>query len=290
GGVGRRHHHRPRDGATKPGHALVVRHADVSHVFLHGYDLQRRAPGNAGIVAQHGFDVGQRDQRRGGRIGLAHAGFSLSGGSIVVKLARHYSKKRAHLLISCLPQTLAAHARNGVCAGAPSARMPRIDLLRQSGIRHGPHAAAVAFNQPNRLHQDTMMYQTDNLRIASTQELIPAATLLEEFPLTESAAATVYDTRHTISNIIKGTDDRLQVVVGPCSIHNVEAALEYASLLKAARGRFADELVLVMRVYFEKPRTTIGWKGLINDPDLDHSFKINKGIRLARRLLLELAE
>ncbi|HLQ85674.1 MAG TPA: 3-deoxy-7-phosphoheptulonate synthase [Salinisphaeraceae bacterium] len=135
-----------------------------------------------------------------------------------------------------------------------------------------------------------MMYQTDNLRIASTQELIPAATLLEEFPLTESAAATVYDTRHTISNIIKGTDDRLQVVVGPCSIHNVEAALEYASLLKAARGRFADELVLVMRVYFEKPRTTIGWKGLINDPDLDHSFKINKGIRLARRLLLELAE
>lgn len=135
-----------------------------------------------------------------------------------------------------------------------------------------------------------MMYQTDNLRIAATQELIPAATLLEEFPLSNAASATVYGTRHAIADILDGKDDRLLVVVGPCSIHNVEAALEYSKLLKTARQRFGDELLIVMRVYFEKPRTTIGWKGLINDPDLDDSFKINKGIRLARQLLLQLAE
>lgn len=135
-----------------------------------------------------------------------------------------------------------------------------------------------------------MMYETDNLRIAATQELIPAATLLQEFPLSKAASATVYNTRSTIADILDGKDDRILVVVGPCSIHNVEAALEYAQLLTGARERFADELVIVMRVYFEKPRTTIGWKGLINDPDLDDSFKINKGIRLARQLLLQLAE
>src|SRR5699024_8458243 len=134
-----------------------------------------------------------------------------------------------------------------------------------------------------------MMYETDNLRIAATQELIPAATLLDEYPLSKEASATVYNTRSAIADILNGDDDRLLVVVGPCSIHNVEAALEYAQLLKAARREFHRELLVVMRVYFEKPRTTIGWKGLINDPDLDDSFKINKGIRLARDLLLKLA-
>jgi len=135
-----------------------------------------------------------------------------------------------------------------------------------------------------------MQYETDNLRIAATQELIPAAELLQEFPLTDSAAGTVSGTRAAITDILRGEDDRLLVVVGPCSIHNVEAALEYGKLLRTARERFAEELVIIMRVYFEKPRTTIGWKGLINDPDLDDSFKINKGIRLARQLLLQLAE
>ncbi|KAJ7794127.1 hypothetical protein B0H14DRAFT_2923814 [Mycena olivaceomarginata] len=122
------------------------------------------------------------------------------------------------------------------------------------------------------------------IRVKSTRPLIPPQILQEDLPLTLLAA-------HTVENILKGDDDRLLVVVGStCSVHNVEAALEYAKLLKTYADTAKDDLLIVMRVYFEKPRTTIGWKGLINDPDLNGTFQINKGLRLARTLLLDIAK
>ncbi len=108
--------------------------------------------------------------------------------------------------------------------------------------------------------------------------------------MSEAASATIFEARNDISNILNHRDDRLLVLVGPCSIHDTKAAREYGGLLKAAIGDFSADLRIVMRVYFEKPRTTIGWKGLINDPYLDESYKINDGLRLARHLLLDLAE
>ncbi len=133
-----------------------------------------------------------------------------------------------------------------------------------------------------------MRYKTDDLRIKEIKELTPPAHLLREFPLTEDAAKTVYDTRTAIHRILHGADDRLLVIMGPCSIHDVKAAKEYAAQLKQAKNRLAADLLVVMRVYFEKPRTTVGWKGLINDPNLDGSFRINDGLRIARELLLDL--
>jgi len=133
-----------------------------------------------------------------------------------------------------------------------------------------------------------MTYQTDDLRIRETKELVSPAQVHEQFPITDAAAELIYGTRRAIHSILQGTDDRLLVVVGPCSIHDVKAAREYATRLKGIRDKLAEDLLIVMRVYFEKPRTTVGWKGLINDPDLDESFHINKGIRLARELLLDL--
>lgn len=135
-----------------------------------------------------------------------------------------------------------------------------------------------------------MLQRTDDLRIQNVRPLIPPAILLEEIPLSERAACTVVDARETIGGILDGEDRRLVVVAGPCSIHDVKAALEYAAALKQLADRFAQHLVLVMRAYFEKPRTVVGWKGLINDPDLDESYHINKGLRLARRLLLDVNE
>ena len=129
------------------------------------------------------------------------------------------------------------------------------------------------------------LYRTDDLRIRWTRVVLPPVFLEEELPVTEKAAATVHDARTAICNILAGRDPRLLVVVGPCSIHDVKAAREYAQRLKDATPEFARELLLVMRVYFEKPRTTVGWKGLINDPHLDQSYKINDGLRLARHLL-----
>jgi 3-deoxy-7-phosphoheptulonate synthase len=131
-------------------------------------------------------------------------------------------------------------------------------------------------------------YQTDNLRIRATQEVVPAADLHERYPITENAAKTVYETRQQIHRILHGEDDRLLVVIGPCSVHDPKAALEYAEYLLEAKKRLADNLLVVMRVYFEKPRTTVGWKGLINDPDLDNSFRINKGLEQARKLLMDI--
>jgi 3-deoxy-7-phosphoheptulonate synthase len=134
-----------------------------------------------------------------------------------------------------------------------------------------------------------MFQQTDDLRITQVRPLLPPAILLEEIPITERASNVVANTRRALADVITGRDSRLVVVVGPCSIHDTAAALEYASRLRPAVDRFADDLILVMRTYFEKPRTSIGWKGLINDPDLDESYHINKGLRLARKLLVDVS-
>ncbi len=135
-----------------------------------------------------------------------------------------------------------------------------------------------------------MFRPLDDLRIKWTKVVLPPVFLEEEMPTTEAAAETVHQARHAIGEILHGRDRRLLVVTGPCSVHDIDAAREYAQRLKSAIGELAGELCLVMRVYFEKPRTTVGWKGLINDPHLDQSYKINDGLRLARRLLLDLAE
>jgi len=135
-----------------------------------------------------------------------------------------------------------------------------------------------------------MFHAIDDLRIKWTKVVLPPIFLEEEMPTTEKASATVHRARHEICEILGGRDRRLLVVTGPCSIHDAQAAREYAGLLSGAIAEFSAELRIVMRVYFEKPRTTVGWKGLINDPLLDQSYKINDGLRLARRLLLALAE
>ena len=133
-----------------------------------------------------------------------------------------------------------------------------------------------------------MKYETSDLRIASIKAVTPPMEVCEEIPISEKAAQVTAETRTAIHNILAGTDDRLVVVTGPCSIHDPEAAKEYAGKLKPLIDKYQKDLLIVMRVYFEKPRTTVGWKGLINDPDLDGSFHINKGLRVARQLLLHL--
>ena len=132
--------------------------------------------------------------------------------------------------------------------------------------------------------------QIDDLRIREIRDVSFPAEIMAEYPASERAARTVTGTRVAIHRILHGEDDRMMVLIGPCSIHDVDAAREYAGRLKRMRDRLADDLEVVMRVYFEKPRTTVGWKGLINDPDLDGSFHINKGLRMARGLLLDLNE
>jgi 3-deoxy-7-phosphoheptulonate synthase len=135
-----------------------------------------------------------------------------------------------------------------------------------------------------------MQHRTDDLRIKEIKELVPPAHLLREFPVTEKAARSVYEARNAIHRILHGADDRLLVIMGPCSIHDVKAAKEYAARLSEVKERLAQDLLVLMRVYFEKPRTTVGWKGLINDPRLDGSFSINEGLRVGRQLLLDLNE
>ena len=132
-----------------------------------------------------------------------------------------------------------------------------------------------------------MRFETDDLRIKQIKELIAPQQLRSEFPITDTAAKTVFETRRAVHDILRGRDDRLLVVVGPCSIHDPEAAREFAGRLVTVKPKLCEELLVVMRVYFEKPRTTVGWKGLINDPNLDGSFEINQGLRLARGLLLD---
>ena len=133
-----------------------------------------------------------------------------------------------------------------------------------------------------------MRYTTDDLRIREIRELTPPAHLIREFPCEEIAAATVHRGRLACHDILHGNDDRLMVIVGPCSIHDPKAAREYAEKLAEVRRKLAGELEIIMRVYFEKPRTTVGWKGLINDPDLDGSCRINHGLRIARELMIDI--
>lgn len=133
------------------------------------------------------------------------------------------------------------------------------------------------------------MYKTADLHVVETRPLISPALLHHEVPLTDTAAALVAETRDRIRNILRNEDQRLLVIVGPCSVHDVDAAYEYGKKLAVLREQLSDRLEIVMRVYFEKPRTSIGWKGLINDPHLDGSYDINTGLRLARQLLLDLA-
>lgn len=134
------------------------------------------------------------------------------------------------------------------------------------------------------------MTRTRDVRVSGYRPLIPPAVLLDELPLSEEGSRAIAGWRSEIAAVLDGSDDRLVVVAGPCSVHDVGAALEYARRLRSVAGRLAADLRIVMRLYFEKPRTTVGWKGLINDPRLDGSFRINEGVRLARRLLLDIAE
>ena len=135
-----------------------------------------------------------------------------------------------------------------------------------------------------------MKSKTDDLRIINTQELVSPQEIIDSISPSEKGFATIIKARNQIKNILNKSDNKFMIVVGPCSIHDIEAAKEYATRLKNLSSSLSANCLIVMRVYFEKPRTVIGWKGLINDPDLDGSFKINKGIRIARKLLIDLAE
>ena len=130
----------------------------------------------------------------------------------------------------------------------------------------------------------------NNIRIAQSRPLLEPSTLIEEVPLTKLATAVINQGRNESSAILRGDDDRLCVICGPCSIHDTEAALEYAGRLLHLCERYKDDLQIIMRTYFEKPRTVVGWKGLINDPKIDGSFEINQGLRIARKLLIDVCE
>ncbi|MGD8483918.1 MAG: 3-deoxy-7-phosphoheptulonate synthase AroG [Thioalkalispiraceae bacterium] len=132
-----------------------------------------------------------------------------------------------------------------------------------------------------------MKYKTDDVRITAMKELVSPVQLHQDVPITDDASRVIFETRTAIHNILRGKDDRLLVVIGPCSVHDPEAAKEYATRLKKMSDELKEDLLIVMRVYFEKPRTTVGWKGLINDPELDDSYQINKGLHLARQLLVD---
>lgn len=127
-------------------------------------------------------------------------------------------------------------------------------------------------------------------RISEITDLLPPVALIEKYPLSEKMANTVVKARDAIHNIMNGTDDRLLVIIGPCSIHDTKSALEYAEKLNVLREKYADTLEVVMRVYFEKPRTTVGWKGLINDPYMDNSYDMNAGLKIGRKLLADINE
>lgn len=155
-------------------------------------------------------------------------------------------------------------------------------------MRYNPHSPPSQKTKPA-MNASTQLH-IDDVRIREIKELAPPAHVLREFPATETSAHTAFEARGTIHKILRGSDDRLLVIIGPCSIHDPEAAMEYARRLREQAIRLAEDLVVVMRVYFEKPRTTVGWKGLINDPGLDKSFRINDGLRISRKLLWEINE
>ncbi|HWA83469.1 MAG TPA: 3-deoxy-7-phosphoheptulonate synthase [Fimbriimonadaceae bacterium] len=133
-----------------------------------------------------------------------------------------------------------------------------------------------------------MRRNTEDLRILQTRPLIPPAILHEELPVDDAVSELIFESRQAVANILHGRDLRLLAIVGPCSIHDPAAALAYAERLKEIAAEVSDKILVVMRAYFEKPRTTVGWKGFINDPDVDETFQVNKGLRLARKLLLDI--
>jgi 3-deoxy-7-phosphoheptulonate synthase len=135
-----------------------------------------------------------------------------------------------------------------------------------------------------------MRQPIDDLRICQTRPLVPPAILQEELPATDAITELVFQTRRQIADIVHGRDRRLMAIVGPCSIHDPECALRFAERLRSIADEVSSEVLVVMRAYFEKPRTTIGWKGFINDPDLDETYQMNKGLRLARKLLIDINE
>ena len=137
---------------------------------------------------------------------------------------------------------------------------------------------------------DETQHNTDDIRIDEIRQLLPPSLLLSELPILESSAQLINSTRSDIDNVLNGLSDKLLVVVGPCSIHDQKAAIEYADHVRKWISQYSNDLLIVMRVYFEKPRTTVGWKGLINDPSLDNSFDINNGLKIARSLLSEINE
>ncbi len=158
----------------------------------------------------------------------------------------------------------------------------------QIGLPLDPHAATQRIQHligHPAMNQTRHIAKTDDTRIKEIKELAPPSHVLREYPITEGAAQLTLETRQAIHRILHGADDRLLVIIGPCSIHDYDAAMEYARRLQEEKVRHEQDLLVVMRVYFEKPRTTVGWKGLINDPMLDGSYRINEGIRLARKLL-----
>jgi 3-deoxy-7-phosphoheptulonate synthase len=155
-----------------------------------------------------------------------------------------------------------------------------------------PPKRADAIDRPRiyRYQGEIMTHKVDDVRIREIKELAPPSHMIREFPVSEAAERVTYETRQGIHGILHAADDRLLVIIGPCSIHDPRSALEYARRLAQEKARHAADLLIVMRVYFEKPRTTVGWKGLINDPHLNGSFSINEGLRLARSVLLDINE
>lgn len=143
-------------------------------------------------------------------------------------------------------------------------------------------------DEKERVDRRTLQIENDDVRIDHIMQLLPPIALIERFPATEMAAKTVKNAREKASDIINGRDNRLLVIIGPCSIHDPVSALDYAKRLKVLRDKYRNELEIIMRVYFEKPRTTVGWKGLINDPYLNNSFALNDGLRIARKILLDI--
>ena len=138
-------------------------------------------------------------------------------------------------------------------------------------------------------HKNEIKIENDDTRIAKIEQLLPPIALLEKYPASDIAVKTVRNARKRAHNIIHGQDDRLLVIIGPCSIHDPKAAIEYAQRLNELRNQYKDSLEIIMRVYFEKPRTTVGfWKGLINDPYLNDTYALNDGLRIARKLLSDI--
>ncbi|MDL2337201.1 MAG: 3-deoxy-7-phosphoheptulonate synthase [Pseudomonadota bacterium] len=160
-------------------------------------------------------------------------------------------------------------------------------MNRPDDWQHDHEAGASSGASPLTTRDTTRI---DDVRIGAVRPLISPALLLDELPMPEAAQTLVQDAREALAEVLAGADDRLIVVVGPCSIHDHEQAIAYAHGLKQMADELRDDLLVVMRVYFEKPRTTVGWKGYINDPRLDGSFRINEGLRRARQLLLEITE